>query len=313
MWAGGCWPVKPATTQPTTQEASPERPKVVLHTVLTKDAQPLVYRLVLPEDPPLDPAAYVMVHLHIFDITAPLGVLSNDTALGELLSPLAAADAQALERNGVRLGTAPQERWDEFKAIFDRYSVKTAPTTVIGPSGRSELMMQRSVPSQAIFHLDSQGQLVGRSYDNSDNFWAVRFAPLPQQAGVTQVSLSPAVKAARKRMEVSRSAAEYQFSYVQPETVYDLSLTTNLERGRFLMVLPAAGAVRQTTSLASAFLSSVDDGQRLEHVLVISPRIYLFDEAETKKLEQTRKDPLPSRDGQAPKSGAKVDPPRSRR
>lgn len=287
----GCSFGQKSATQSATQPASEHASRAaepVFQTVLTANAQTLVYRLIRPEDPPLDPEAFVMIQLDVYDIAAPAGTLSGNADFLALLAPLPAPQQAQLLNNGIRVGTAAQERWDAFKKIFEARPVKTTPTTIIGTSGRAELSVQTNVAAQTLFYFDAQGQLVGRSFDSCDNFWAVRFHPVLHKAGVTDLFLSPTVRAARRHMEYNGSNGEMHIDYVQPESLYDVGLSVQLPRERFLVVAPTAEAVRQSTTLASAFLLSSDAGQKLEHIYVLSPRLYLFDEAQTLKAAEKR-------------------------
>lgn len=290
---GGCAFGKKPATQPTTQPGPPRVMEPVLQTVLSPNARPLVYRLVRPDDPPLEPEAFVMTQLDVYDIAAPAGLVSGDPEFMALLEPLSdAALAQTpesqLQKNGMRMGLGAQLRWEEFKKVLEKQPVRTTPTGVMGTSGRAELTVQEAVPAQTIFYFDASGELVGRSFDSSENYWALRFNPVLHAAGTTHISLTPAVRAQRRRVEFSRSNGEMKVEYVQPESLFDMGLGVQVPRGKFLVLCPAAGSARQSTTLASAFLFSNDAGQKLEHIFVLSPRLFVFDEQETLKLEQQK-------------------------
>ncbi len=255
-------------------------------TILTSDARTLVYRPVTPDDCPTDLDTSIMVHMDVYDIQVPSGAISGSGAFAALVDQQAipAVAHDTLARNGIRAGMGNRNQWDEFRKILDNSPATTTPTKVMGTTGRAELMIRREITDQTLFFTDAQGELVGRSYDISENFWALKFSPAPRRPGWTDLGLCPVVRASRRRMEYTRSNGETQITYTQPEALYDVSLSTHLPVDKFLVIWPAADVRRQAMLLGNAFLLSGDYPKPMEHVLIFTPQVFQFDKKATQKL-----------------------------
>ena len=275
--AAGCTSHSPKSELPDPQST----------TILTPDARMLVYRPVTPDDCPSDPDASIMVYIDVYDIQVPCGAISDSSAFAALVDQQAvpAVAHDTLARNGIRAGLGKRKQWDEFRRIFDNFTATTTPSRVMGTTGRAELMIRRETPDQTLFYTDSQGELVGRSYDLSENFWALRFNPVPHRPGWTTLGLCPVVRASRRRVEYTRNNNEVQETITQPEALYDVSLSTDVAVDKFLVIWPVADVRRQTTLLGNAFLLSGDYPKQMEHVLVLTPLVFQFDEKATRKLK----------------------------
>ena len=256
-------------------------------TILTPDARTQVYRAVTPDDCPTDPDASIMVHMEVYDIQVPVGAISGSGAFAALVDQRAVPPVShdTLVRNGIRAGLGNRNQWDDFRRILDNFPATTTPTRVMGTTGRAELMIRREIADQTLFFTDSQGELVGRSYDLSENFWALRFSPTIHRPGWTALGLCPVVRASRQRIEYTRSNKEAQITFTQPEALYDVSLSTDVPVDKFLVIWPAADVRRQTTLLGNAFLLSDDYHKQMEHVLILTPMVYQFDAKATQKLK----------------------------
>lgn len=270
-----------ASRSPTTQPFSSDP-----ITILTADARTLVYRPVTPDDCPTDPDAAIMVHMDVYDIQVPSGAISGSSAFAALVDQQAipAVAHDTLARNGIRAGMGNRNQWGDFRKLLDNFPATTTPTKVMGTTGRAELMIRREITDQTLFFTDAQGELVGRTYDVSENFWALKFSPVPHRPGWTGLGLCPVVRASRRRLEFTRNNSEVQIAYTQPEALYDVSLSTDVPLDKFLVIWPTADVRRQTTLLGNAFLLSGDYPKPMEHVLILTPQVFQFDEKATQKL-----------------------------
>ena len=270
-----------ASRSSTTRPSSPE-----FATILTPDARTLVYRPITPDDCPTDPDASIMVHMEVYDIQVPVGAISGSGAFAALVDQRGVPQVShdTLARNGIRAGLGNRNQWDEFRRILDNFPATTTPTRVMGTTGRAELMIRREIADQTLFFTDSQGELVGRSYDLSENFWALRFSPTMHRPGWTALGLCPVVRASRQRIEYTRNNREAQITFTQPEALYDVSLNTDVPVDKFLVIWPAADVRRQTTLLGNAFLLSDDYNKQMEHILILTPLVFQFDAKATQKL-----------------------------
>lgn len=288
---GGCWSGH-STTRPADEQAAGgfDEPQSV--TVMTPDARTLVYRQVTPKDRPDDPATPILVYLDVYDIQVPVGAISTSVDFAGLVdqSQIPAAARQILARNGIRAGLGNHSQWNDFRAVFAGYPATTTPTRAAGSTGRAELMIRRDIPAQTLFYVDSSGDLVGRTYDQSENFWALRFHAVPLRPGLTSVGLCPVVRASRQRMEYASLNGEVQIKWTQPEALYEVGLNTELPLEKFLVIWPSPTVRKQTTSLGNAFLLSGDYPRQMEHIMVLCPIVFQYDEKATARLKAGKSD-----------------------
>jgi len=131
--------------------------------------------------------------------------------------------------------------------------------------------MKKNVKWQDIGYLTDRNEVVGRTYDKSDNLLGVAFWPQPRRPGEMRIEVTPVVRATRTRLEFRLNGEEREIVEVTPEFLYDLNLRALIPTNSFLVIAPSS-EVDRTTSLGAAFLRTEGDTVPKEQVLILVPR-----------------------------------------
>jgi hypothetical protein len=216
-----------------------------------------------------------VVHLDVYQMFVPRGAVSRSDEFWKRVDEqqIDPATYDLLLKNGVRVGIAPNSEWAEyFRDIFDRNNAKAIPGSILANgAGSLELPMKKNVRSQDILYLDDQNELYGRTYEKCENLLGVSFWPEKRQLGALHITLAPVVRATRSHPEFTVRNEERVLVEVRPEFLYDLNLTTTIPPGSFLVLAPSLQG-RWPTSLGSTFLTTDDEVEQKEQVLVFVAR-----------------------------------------
>ena len=216
-----------------------------------------------------------VVHLDVYQMFVPRGAVSRSDEFWKRVDEqqIDPATYDLLLKNGVRVGMARTSEWaDYFRDIFDRNNAKSIPGSILANgAGTLELPMKRNVRSQDIFYLNDQNELYGRTYEKCENLLGVSFWPERRQIGALHLTLAPVVRATRSHPEFTVRNEERVLVEVRPEYLYDLNLTTTIPPDSFLVLAPSPEG-RWPTSLGSTFLTTEDETEQKEQVLVFVPR-----------------------------------------
>jgi hypothetical protein len=216
-----------------------------------------------------------VVHLDVYQMFVPRGAVSRSDEFWKRVDEqqIDPATYDLLLKNGVRVGVARDSDWaDYFRDIFERNNARSIPGSILASgSGSLELPMKRNVRSQDIFYLNDQNELYGRTYEKCENLLGVSFWPERRQVGALHITLAPVVRATRSHPEFTVRNEERVLVEVRPEYLYDLNLTTTIPPGNFLVMAPSPEG-RWPTSLGSTFLTTEDETEQKEQVLVFVPR-----------------------------------------
>jgi hypothetical protein len=216
-----------------------------------------------------------VVHLDVYQMSVPRGAVSRSDEFWKHVEEgqIDPATYDLLLKNGVRVGIARDSDWaDYFRDIFDRNNAKSIPGSILATgAGSLELPMKKNVRSQDIIYLDDRNELYGRTYEKCENLLGVSFWPEKRQLGALHITLAPVVRATRSHPEFTVRNEERVLVEVRPEFLYDLNLTTTIPPDSFLVVAPSLEG-RWPTSLGSTFLTTDDETEQKEQVLVFVPR-----------------------------------------
>ncbi len=236
-----------ATTRPTTQIAEQENPFL----------------------PMIQPQK-----LTIWQISVPLGSISTNESFWKYIDedalPLATYDM--LYKNGIRAGLASSRDWETLRRTMSQYHATSQQHQYTGADAQTtEIPMRAGVVSESLFYFDAQGQLAGRTFDQSDNILSVSFEPsIAHPRMATRVVIHPVVRSQRTVIEFGSVNNNAQVQYVHPQHLYELSLRADIPRDHFFVVAPSPEA-RSETSLGHAFLTRDDQPEQTETVLLILP------------------------------------------
>lgn len=232
-----------------------------------------------------------VVRLEIYRLKVPHGAISRSEEFWKHLDEqqVDVGTYDLLRKNGWRLGTAPSSEWPYFRDIIDAYPASSQPHALdadpVAGGSTMELAMKEGIADQNIFYFDDASRLNGRSFGESDNLLNISLQQAPRRRGEARVTVCPTVRSLRKRFAVTQRGEEREFRRVYPEKLYDLNLQADIPDGDFLVIAPSP-EVRWRTSLGAAFLIEDGPAERLEHVLLLVPRVA--------ELEERPKAPAPA-------------------
>lgn len=217
----------------------------------------------------------ILVHLDVYQLTMPLGAVSDSDAFWKRIDENAVdvATYDLLFRNGLRVGEAPLSDWAYFKSIIAENPASTKKISVEGVEVKSlDLEMTKDYDEQSIFFFDGrEATPVGRTYDKSRNVMTLSFQLAPRRDGV-RIALVPTVQATRKRLEFTPMNQEVEVQYVKPERLYECNLRTEIKAEKFLVIGPSPVA-RQQWSIGNRFLIKQGEAELEEQVLLIVPQL----------------------------------------
>jgi hypothetical protein len=220
-----------------------------------------------------------VVRLEIYRLKVPHGAISRSEEFWKHLDEqqVDVGTYDLLRKNGWRLGTAPSEEWPYFRDIIDAHPASSQPFALdadpLGGGSGMELVMKENVDEQNIFYFNDATHLWGYSFGRADNLLSISLQQAPRKTGEARVTVCPTVRLHRKRFEVThRGGEDREIRRVQPERLYDLNLRADIPNGDFLVIAPSP-EVKWRTSLGAAFLIEDGAAERIEHVLLLVPRV----------------------------------------
>lgn len=226
-------------------------------------------------DPRDAPSAVQMVfQVEMFVIPLPQGTYSRNEAFWKRIDEncVDAATSDLLYKNGIRIGVARLAELEHF----GKFITDALPPQKFALSGTEvkdvEIDMKLRLPEQTLFHFDRSNNVVGRSYDACDNILNVSFQPALRKPGQVRLSLSPMVRAMRKRLQYTALNGELEVQgFINPEVIYDLNCRVDIPQDSFLILTPSPSASRPT-SIGNAFFMKDGPAERMEQVVLVVPR-----------------------------------------
>jgi hypothetical protein len=203
------------------------------------------------------------------------------------------AQHDILFTNGFRVGVAPREDWDYFKAILERDTVISQLTGSGGLGGSSmEMPFKQAVPEDTIFYLHPTKGLVGQIYDKHDEAMNITFKPVPRHPGDVRIGATPVFISQRTEIfYTARNEAEPTTMFGHKHYEFDLNLQVDVPLDRFLIIAPSADASDLSASLGHKMMCFNVNGEQYETVLILSPQPFVFDRATTQPATQPATQP----------------------
>jgi hypothetical protein len=233
-----------------------------------------------PADPPR--AFRPLINLSIFQYAIPAGAISRSEEFWKHVDEHAvdAYTYDILYKNGIRVGRAPLAEWDYFRGILERYPFQAKPALYATTSVKSfDLPMKLNVPQQTIFDFDSKNYLNIRSYDASDNVFAIEFQAAPRKRGDVRVTLCPKIITQRVRIVPRGDIDTDELEFVQPESMLQLSFWTDVALDQILIIAPSPDA-SAPMSVGHSFMMHEGNAQEMEQLLVLIPQALRLPERE---------------------------------
>jgi hypothetical protein len=232
-------------------------------------------------DDPRDPQPQVvgLIHLDVYQIDVPLGVVSGNEQLWKRVDENAvgngAGTAELLRRNGVRAGVVSRTEWGFFHDLMQRQPgtlrhavvngthADMAPLALEGPA-------DKPIEREDIFCLDEQNQPHGRTFEQCFNGVSLSFQPAPREPGTVRIAVCPTIRGERRRIDFSATNTEYDSPFAEVTRFYNLNLRADVPDDSFLIIAPSEDA-RRPSSVGGRFFIVQDNAERLERVVVIVP------------------------------------------
>ena len=226
-----------------------------------------------PDGSPRDaaPVQTIFFQMDVYRLAVPLGTFSSNEDFWKRMDEecVDPATKDILERNGIRVGQAPQSELSFFQKFMEDKPLMQRLSTLAPEAKKIELEMRKDLPQQTIFRIDAHRQNIGRDYDRSSNVINMAFEPAPRKPGCVRLSLCPMVRSHRKRFEFTPLNNENEIQFVEPELLYDLNLRVDIPKDRFFIVMPSASA--DSASVGAAFMIKQGHTERQEEILLIIP------------------------------------------
>ena len=176
-----------------------------------------------------------------------------------------------LNKNGLRIGRAPLV---ELKYLRDKLAGAEETTqSLIGAESKDyEMEVRKDVAKETIFYADKNGALAGKDFEQVDNLFAFTFRRAPRHEDRVRVSLAPMIRDQKSKIEVV-DRAKMRVRMTQPETLYDLGISTELGIDECLVIAPTKSALDNDSLVGRIFLMEDRPAERVEKILVIVPKV----------------------------------------
>ena len=222
------------------------------------------------------PDVALLLQLTTYKITLPAGTVSRNEEFWRHIRETAVdvGTHDLLYKNGVRVGVASADEWENLKTILEDNPALTQPGAYTGrESGDLEMEMKLKVPYQNLFFFDPSGDLVGRTFERCDNLLRVSFYAAPHKPGTMRLGMVPVVRSLREVYQAVGEVNERRIELVRPEHFYPLNLMVDVAIDDFLVVAPSPEA-KWSTSLGANFLVADGATDQAETLLIFRPMTY---------------------------------------
>jgi hypothetical protein len=222
------------------------------------------------------PPQEYLIQLASYKITVPAGTISGNKDFWGHIDENAVdvPTHDLLWKNGVRVGVAASSEWDFFKAILEQNPAITQPSSYAGREAKDiEMEMKMQVPYQNLFYFDTQGELIGRTFERCDNLLRVSFQPAPRKPGSVRLGMCPVVRSMRERIVAVGDINTISYQFIHPEQFFELNLSVDIPMDGFLIVAPSPEG-KWPSSLGGNFFVGDGTVEQFETLLIFRPLTY---------------------------------------
>ncbi len=260
--AGGCWPTKAKQNPPMEGDV----PVVVMPTAGGGD-----FQSTRPQDPVKTTQQFF--ELEMYELSAPIGAFSTNADFWKPFDEtfLGYRQNELLKLNGFRIGKAPLT---ELAYLTDKLAdAESQESSLIGSRGKDfELPMKRSLDRQDIFYFDQDGRMIAKSYEPSENIFALSFRQTPRTSDHVRLAIAPAVREFQERLTRGQKPGEDP-KFERPQTFFELGIELDLGADECLVISAADLAAQNKLVVGRAFMIEERPAQLVEKVMVIIPRL----------------------------------------
>jgi hypothetical protein len=214
------------------------------------------------------------LRLDVYVLSVPLGTVSRNDEFWQRVNEQAVdvATYDLLYKNGVRVGEAPIAEYQRFKQLIDEQPSSHRVASLVASEAKDvDLDIRKECPNQTIWYFSGINELIGRSFDRSENFLTLSYQPAPRKNSTVRVALCPVVKETRKQLQWIAGQKELEIAFTQPQRFYDVNLRADVQFGSFLVVAPSAEAT-WPGSIGNRFFVQDGAAEQMENVLLIVPQ-----------------------------------------
>ncbi len=227
-----------------------------------------------PKDAP--PPLSLVFQVDVYQLAVPFGTFSDNEPFWRRVNEqcVDVGTYDLLYKNGIRVGEAPLGELKEFRKYIAEVTPAQRLTVTATEVRNVEVPMKKDLPEQAIFYFDGANQVIGHSFERSENVISIAFQPTPRRPGHLRLTICPVVRSQKKVLQAGPRNDTREFEFVHPERMYELNMKVDIPRESFLIVTASNDAARPT-SVGRAFLTLDAPAERMEQVLLILPKPYV--------------------------------------
>ncbi|MGC9454466.1 MAG: hypothetical protein ACP5HU_06340 [Phycisphaerae bacterium] len=219
----------------------------------------------------------VFLRLHVWVVEVPSGMISRSEDLWSYLDEEQVGPQRqaALGRNGLRVGVAPGEAWEDISQILREMTGSQIRRSQLAslPGRTLDLVLRENAPAATIFTSREDRTLTGADYPRGDYVLALTATVDVHDPSFVVITAVPQIRSAREVPRYVGSGENYRLlmsgeRIAFENLMFQLSLSEN-----DIMVIGPGSQSRRTTSIGRNFLVRESEGISFEKVLVIRPEM----------------------------------------
>jgi len=264
-----------APTPPTPQSAALSRDNII--NAVQMEAPPGSPRDAQPTVP-------MVFQLVCYQISVPVGTVSKNEEFWKHIDETTMDPARydLLQRNGMRLGTAPLSEFENIRTMLEDTPTHPKVMGTIGAEAKNfEVSMRAGIACETISYFGEGNVYNGQTFDASENIFNLSYRRTPRKLGEMRLSIAPMVRSLKKRLEYTAKNDAIEVSYVLPQKFY-LNMEADLPMDKF-MVLAPSDTSELPTVIGHQFFVKDDPAQQMEQVLIFAAQPFRVDEPKDAK------------------------------
>ncbi len=225
------------------------------------------------------PTVPIVFRLVCYQITVPVGTVSRNEEFWKRIDETTMGPARydLLRRNGMRLGVAPVAEFENIRSMLEDTPTHAKSMGTIGAEASNmELPMRSDIPCETICYYGQGNELVGRTYDASENIFNISYRRTPRKLGDMRLTIAPMVRSLKKQLEYTAKNDAVEIQYIAPVKFY-LNIEADLPMDQFLVLGPSDTS-ELPTIIGHQFFVKDDPAQQMEQVLIFVAQPFRTDE-----------------------------------
>lgn len=225
----------------------------------------------------LPPVVYV--RLRVWTLEVPAGLASRSEDLWSYLDeePIGAERQAALGRNGLRVGTAPAEAWDNLSELLREMTIgEMRSRQLVSLPGRPvDVMLKEDIPAATIFTSRDDRTLTGADYPGGDYILTFTATVDVQNPSFVLLTAVPQIRSRQRRARYVGEGENYRLVVSAERTSFEnLMFRLRLSENDIMVIGPGTQS-RRSTSVGRNLLVRRSEGMAFEKLLVVRPELSL--------------------------------------